>query len=178
MQNDFITGSLAVSNGAEIIAPINELREKPCWDVIVRSRDWHQADHVSFCENHPGQELFSKIIVEETGRDQVMWPTHCVQGSDGANYHADLVKKDTDIEVLKGQIKTVESYSAFGGDGEETHLAEKLRAAGVTKVYCVGLAYDYCVGSTAEGAAQNGFETYLISDLAKSVASATEEIMK
>ena len=71
----------------------------------------------------------------------------------------------------------VESYSAFGGDGEDTQLAEQLKAAGVTKVYCVGLAYDYCVGSTAEGAAQNGFETYLIGDLAKSVNGATEEVM-
>ena len=64
----------------------------------------------------------------------------------------------------------VESYSGFGGDGEVTGLADKLKGLGVTKVYCCGLAFDYCVGSTAEDAAKNGFETYIISDATKSVA--------
>ena len=104
---------------------------------------------VSFAENHPGEERFSKIVVKETGRDQIMWPTHCVQGSKGAEYHPNLVLKDTDIEILKGQLPLVESYSAFGDAGEDTKLAEILRRHGVTHVYCVGLAFDYCVGSMA-----------------------------
>ena len=178
MQNDFISGSLAVGQGADLVAPINALRERPCFDVIVRSRDWHPTDHVSFAENHPGKELFTKIVVDETGRDQMMWPVHCVQGSDGAKYHEDLVCKDSDIEVLKGQVKMVESYSAFGGDGENTKLTETLRAAGVTKVYSCGLAFDYCVGSTAESAAQLGFQSFLITDMTKSVSPATEEPMQ
>ena len=82
-----------------------------------------------------------------------------------------------DIEVLKGQLKFIDSYSAFGGQGEETQLAWFLREKNVKKVYCVGLAFDYCVGSTAESAAQEGFETYLIKDACKSVNPAEESIM-
>ena len=106
-----------------------------------------------------------------------MWPDHCVQGSPGAEYHKDVVVKDSDIEVLKGQIKMVESYSGFGGDGEETGLTQKLKDLGVTKVYCCGLAYDYCVGSTAESSALEGFETFLIKDAARSVAQPTADLM-
>ena len=77
MQNDFCEGgSLAVAGSLDIIPKINKLREK--FDIVVVTRDWHPADHVSFGENHPGSELFSKIVVDETGKDQVMWPVHCV----------------------------------------------------------------------------------------------------
>lgn len=107
----------------------------------------------------------------------MMWPTHCVQGSFGCEYHKDLVLKETDHEVLKGQIKMVESYSAFGNSGENTGLTEHLRNLGVTKCFCVGLAFDYCVGSTAEDGAKAMFNTYLIDDAAKAVNDATRETM-
>merc|ERR1712110_82115 len=179
MQNDFCEGgSLAVGGSLEIIPVINQLRENQKFDHIVKTRDWHAQDHVSFGSNHPGKELFSLIKVEETGQDQVMWPDHCVQGSFGAEYHKDLVHKDTDIEVLKGQVKMVESYSGFGGNGEETGLTQKLKDLNVSKVYCCGLAFDYCVGSTAEDSAKNGFETYIISDATKSVAKESEGKMQ
>jgi nicotinamidase/pyrazinamidase len=63
----------------------------------------------------------------------------------------------------------VESYSGFGGDGEETGLTALLKDKGITKVYSCGLAYDYCVGSTAESAAAAGFESYVIMDATRSV---------
>ena len=106
-----------------------------------------------------------------------MWPVHCVQGSKGAEYHPEFVIKDSDVEVLKGQMKMVESYSGFGGDGEDTKLAELLRERGVTRVVCCGLAYDYCVGSTAESAAKEGFETYLVSDATRSVSEESAAAM-
>ena len=106
-----------------------------------------------------------------------MWPDHCVQGSKGAEFHPEVVVKDTDIQILKGQEKLVESYSGFGGDGEDTGLAEKLQSQGVTKVYICGLALDYCVGSTAESAAKAGFHTMVISDATKSVSKETEDLM-
>ena len=178
MQNDFCEGgSLAVPGSLEILGFINHLRETNMFDLVITSRDWHPRNHVSFAENHPGEELFSKIVVKETGRDQIMWPVHCIQGSKGAEYHPDLVLKGTDIEILKGQMPMVESYSAFGDAGEDTKLAEILRKNGVTHVYCVGLAFDYCVGSTALSAAAEGFKTYIIKDATRSVASETEEIM-
>mmetsp|Transcript_24694 Transcript_24694/g.38427 ORF Transcript_24694/g.38427 Transcript_24694/m.38427 type:complete len:94 (+) Transcript_24694:352-633(+) len=72
----------------------------------------------------------------------------------------------------------VESYSGFGGDGEDTKFAALLKEKGITKVFCCGLAYDYCVGSTAESAAKEGFETYLIRDATRSVAKETETLME
>ena len=177
MQNDFCEGgSLAVNGSLDIIPTINELREKN-FDYVVMTRDWHPQDHVSFCSNHEGQNLFSHIVVPETGRGQVMWPDHCVQGKRGAEFHPDVVVKDSDIQILKGQNKLVESYSGFGGDGEDTGLTEKLQSYGVTKVYVCGLAFDYCVGSTAESAAQAGFHTMLIQDATRSVAKETAEKM-
>ena len=176
MQNDFISGSLAVNEGDSIVQGINELRAKP-WSLVVRSRDWHPENHVSFCANHPGKEMFTQIVVEETGRDQVMWPVHCVQNSAGAEYHKDLVALDTDYEVLKGQIRLVESYSAFGNEHEDTGLTASLKVRGFNKVYVCGLAFDYCVGSTAISAAEAGFETYIIDDMTKSVAEASKAAM-
>ena len=84
---------------------------------------------------------------------------------------------ENDIEILKGQEKMVESYSAFGNDLENTGLKEKLFDLGVDEVYCCGLAFDYCVGSTAESASQFGFKTFVIKDATKSVAKHTEDLM-
>ena len=103
-----------------------------------------------------------------------MWPDHCVVGSKGAEYTPTLVRKDSDIEILKGTVKMVESYSGFGNELEDTGLSKILKDKGVTTVYCVGLAFDYCVGSTAESAAQEGFETYIIKEGTASVAQTTE----
>ena len=65
---------------------INNLRSNPKWDMVVRTRDWHAQDHVSFCSNHPGKKLFETVHLEENNTDQVMWPDHCVQNSWGAQY--------------------------------------------------------------------------------------------
>ena len=107
-----------------------------------------------------------------------MWPDHCVKGSFGAEFQKDVVVKESDIQILKGQDQWVESYSGFGSELEETGLEKILKEKGVTTVYCCGLAYDYCVGSTAESAAAAGFNTYLITDAAKSVAEASAAGMK
>ena len=106
-----------------------------------------------------------------------MWPDHCVQGSDGAKFHPLCQPSDTDIIVDKGTDPRVDSYSGFGSAPEVTTLLADLQAKNVTKLYCVGLAYDYCVGSTAEDGAKNGFTTYLITDATRSVNSASAEAM-
>ena len=151
MQNDFCkpNGSLAVNGSLDIIPLINQIRENPKFDYIVLTQDWHPQDHVSFGSNHPGKELFSNIIVPETQREQVMWPDHCVQNQFGSEFQKDVVVKDTDIKVLKGKDKMVESYSGFGNEHEDTGLTNILKEKGVGVVYSCGLAYDYCVGSTA-----------------------------
>ena len=99
-----------------------------------------------------------------------MWPTHCVQESKGAEFHPDLVRAESDILVSKGLLERVDSYSGFGSPPEKTDLSEKLKEKGVTTIYCVGLAYDYCVGSTAEDSAKEGFKTYIVMDATRSVA--------
>ena len=80
--------------------------------------------------------------------------------------------------MSKGQDSRVDSYSGFGSPPETTTLLADLQAKGVSKLYCVGLAYDYCVGSTAVDGAKNGFKTYLVTDATKSVAPASGETMK
>ena len=115
VQNDFCQGgSLAVTGSLEIIPVINQLRQNPKFECVVRTRDWHPQDHVSFASNHPGKDLFTMITVPETGRQQVMWPDHCVQGSPGADFHPDLVVEESDLVISKGQLQWVESYSGFG----------------------------------------------------------------
>ena len=182
VQNDFCEpdGSLKVSGSLDIIPLINKLRENSKFHCIVTSRDWHPQNHCSFASNNPGKNLFEAVTIAETGRPQVMWPDHCVEGSFGAEFHKDLVRADTDINVLKGKMQWVETYSGFGSIdlGEDLGLVKQLKEKGVRDIYVCGLATDYCVGSTAVDAAKYGFTTYLIEDAARAVAPDSEKAMK
>ena len=102
-----------------------------------------------------------------------MWPTHCVQNTKGAEFHEAVPVQSDEIIISKGMLERVDSYSSFGSPPEDTGLNDQLKERNVTEVYCVGLAYDYCVGSTAEDAAKNGYKTYLLTDASRSVADAT-----
>ena len=106
-----------------------------------------------------------------------MWPVHCVQKSHGAEYIDGFEKYDTDIEIFKGTNEKVEAISAFGSDLEDTGLYNKLKDLQVKYVYVVGLAFDFCVGYTAEDAAEEGFETFIIKDATKSVDPDDESFM-
>ncbi len=179
VQNDFCEGgSLEVKNASEIIPRINDLRKNHKFDLIVLSSDWHPANHCSFHSNNPGSKLFEPFFLEKTQANQVMWPDHCVQGTFGAEFHKDLVREETDVIIRKGTNPDVDSYSAFGTRPENTGLNEILQKNEIKTVYVVGLAYDYCVGSTALDAAKNGYETYLLTDCTKSVAETTQNEME
>lgn len=143
----------------------------------MRTRDWHPKNHISFQENNQGTFLFETVRIKDTGVDQVMWPVHCVQGTDGAKYHKDLIVKDTDIEISKGIKSKHDAFSAFGSDQEDTLLYKLLKELDIKKVYVVGLAYDFCVGYTAEDSAEEGFETYVIKDATRSVDPDDEDFM-
>jgi len=106
-----------------------------------------------------------------------MWPTHCVQETKGAEFHELCALRENEIVINKGTLERVDSYSGFGTAPEVTSLKAELEKRGVKEIYCVGLAYDYCVGSTAADGALNGFKTYLLTDAAKSVAQPTHEAM-
>lgn len=107
-----------------------------------------------------------------------MWPTHCVQESFGSEFHPDLNIGDNDVIVKKGLLERVDSYSGFGNLPEDTGLNDKLKDEGISTVYVVGLAYDYCVGNTAADSAKNGYKTYIVMDATKAIADHTTKAMK
>lgn len=168
---------MAIDDATEIIPVINQLKKSKKFDYYFTTRDWHPSDHISFHTSHPGSEVFDTIKVKETGLDQIMWPVHCVQGSYGAQYIDGFEMDESDVEILKGTKAKVEAISAFGSDQEDTGLYTKLKELEVKTVYVVGLAFDFCVGYTAEDAAEEGFETVVIKDATKSVDPDDEGFM-
>jgi nicotinamidase/pyrazinamidase len=164
VQHDFLPGgSLAVPDGNKVLSVIKALRNSYKFPIVMLSQDWHPANHSSFASNNPGTTLFSTIKVN--GADQVMWPDHCVQGSEGANIHPEIVAPG-DVIIQKGTNAEHDSYSAFFDNSKknQTSLADILKNVGVSRVYCVGLATDYCVAYTAEDAVDLGFQTFIIED--------------
>lgn len=171
IQNDFCKGgSLAVADANEIIAGVNKLHKKyvESGDLVIFTQDYHPLDHKSFASNN-NKEIGS--IGKLGGKDQVMWPNHCVQGTSGADFHKDLEINGSVIVFRKGQNTNVDSYSGFfDNDGiSSTGLSEFLKMRGITEVDIVGLALDYCVKFTALDAIKEGFETNLITNLTKAV---------
>jgi nicotinamidase/pyrazinamidase len=147
VQNDFCEGgALAVPHGDEVVAPINRalgLR----WAATIGTRDWHPADHGSF-RAHGGP-----------------WPAHCVRGTRGAAFHPLLDAARFQFVVDKGTAPTDLGYSMLEG----TDLAERLRSAGVRRVFVGGLATDYCVKATVLDLAREGFEVFVLTDAVRAV---------
>ena len=176
IQNDFITGSLAVPNAIEIIPLINQIRKDSIWDAgVFLTQDWHPKDHKSFSSNNDNAPLFSIVEIAGMG-EQVMWPDHCVQGSRGAEFYPELIRCDGDIVIQKGTNRNCDSYSGFGDaslekSAEKTDLEKFLRAAGATDVYVCGLATDFCVSFTAKDAARLGFQTHCILSASRGITS-------
>ena len=121
VQNDFCppSGSLAVAGGTDIIPGINELRERLPFDLVAHSRDFHPANHCSFDSNNPGSKTFTEFKLPN-GDMQMMWPAHCVQGTQGSEFHPDLFIPPTDIIVHKGLNVDIDSYSAFFDNGHKS----------------------------------------------------------
>ena len=156
VQNDFCPGgALAVAEGDAIIPRINALA--PRFPLVVLTQDWHPADHASFAANHAGAAPFS--LTEMPYGPQVLWPTHCVQGTDGAAFHPALRTDPAQLVIRKGFRAAIDSYSAFfeNDHSTATGLDGYLRSRGVTRVTLVGLATDYCVAYSALDAAKLGF---------------------
>ncbi len=161
VQNDFCPGgALAVAGGDEIISQINGLMED--FASVVLTQDWHPLNHTSFASNHPGAAPFSLIAMPYG--PQVLWPTHCVQGSKGAEFHAGLRSDPAQLVVRKGFRSGIDSYSAFFENDHKTPtgLEGYLRNRGVTALTLVGLATDYCVAYSALDAARLGFKATVL----------------
>ncbi|MEN9445002.1 MAG: hypothetical protein RIS47_1893 [Bacteroidota bacterium] len=167
-QYDFFEGgALAVPNSLAIIPAINQLI--PAFTHIYLTQDWHPATHKSFATQHPGTQPFETIQLN--GITQVLWPSHCVQGSHGATFHADIQLPEQYTVVHKGNDPEVDSYSGFFDNQRlhQTQLHQQLQSAGITTLYICGLATDYCVKFTALDAQELGYHTTLISDATKAV---------
>ncbi|SMH41701.1 nicotinamidase/pyrazinamidase [Maritimibacter sp. HL-12] len=160
VQNDFCPGgALAVAGGDEVVPEINRiLRDFP---VRVFTQDWHPLGHSSFASSHPGRVPFE--LVDMAYGPQVLWPDHCVQGSDGADFHEDLHVEPADVILRKGFRPEIDSYSAFYENDQitPTGLEGYLRSRGVRRVTLTGLATDFCVAWSALDAARLGFEVNL-----------------
>lgn len=158
IQNDFCPGgALAVTTGDAVVPLANRLMETV--DLVVATQDWHPPDHGSFARNHPGTTPFT--LAELGGLPQVLWPTHCVQWTGGAQFHPGLDTPRITRVFPKGTDPGIDSYSGFFDNGRRkaTGLGDWLKAQGVDDVLICGLATDYCVKATAMDAAGLGFRT-------------------
>ena len=158
VQNDFCPGgALAVPGGDVIVAGINALMATA--QAVILTQDWHPAGHSSFASTHDGKALYD--VIEMAYGRQVLWPDHCIQGSTGAQFHADLNADRADMIVRKGYRPAIDSYSAFFENDRTTPtgLEGYLKTRGVTHITCVGLATDFCVNYSAVDAARLGFAT-------------------
>lgn len=168
IQNDFCPGGkLAVPDGDSIIGTIHKIAPK--FEHVILTQDWHPANHSSFASNHSGRQPFDQI--ELAYGIQTLWPDHCVQGSNGAQFHPDLRLPQAELILRKGFHPAVDSYSAFFENDRTTNtgLVGYLRERGLTRVFLVGLAYDYCVGYSALDARRLGLPAIVIRDVCRSI---------
>lgn len=151
MQRDFMPGgALPVPEGDKIVPRLNEYIESffSRGLPLFFTRDWHPPDHISFREQGG------------------LWPPHCVQGSEGAQFHPDLtIPQDNRFIISKGTSKDFDAYSGFQG----TILDDLLRERGIKRLFVGGVATDYCVKNTVLGAINLGYQVFLLTDAIKGV---------
>jgi nicotinamidase/pyrazinamidase len=163
VQNDFCTGgALAVPGGEKVVPAINRIAQK--FANVVLTQDWHPRDHVSFASNHAGRQPFQTIELDYGA--QVLWPSHCVQGTAGAEFHRDLDVTRASLVVRKGFRRGIDSYSALFENDKKTPtgLLGYLRERELNTVFVAGLALDFCVRFSAEDAREAGFDVAVIED--------------
>ncbi len=168
VQNDFCPGgALEVPKGDEIVPLANALMKR--FSVVALTQDWHPADHSSFASTHPDRQPFE--TVEMPYGPQILWPDHCVQGTEGADFHPDLDTRPGQVVIRKGFRRDVDSYSAFfeNDHATPTGLAGYLKECGVTEVFLCGLATDFCVGFSALDAVKCGFSASVIEDACRAI---------
>lgn len=168
VQNDFCPGgALAVADGDQIVPLINAML--PDFAVKVFTQDWHPAGHSSFATSHDGKAPFE--VTDMPYGPQVLWPDHCVQGTDGAAFHPDLLTDPADLVIRKGFRPQIDSYSAFFENDQTTPtgLEGYLRTRGVTKLTMVGLATDFCVAYSAIDGAKLGFDVTVLETACRAI---------
>lgn len=155
VQNDFCPGgALAVPDGDKIVPAINAMMAD--YDAVILTQDWHPFGHSSFASSHAAKAPYD--MIDMPYGPQILWPDHCVQGSDGAEFHPDL-RTDGDLILRKGFRPGIDSYSAFFENDQETPtgLEGYLKTRKISELTLVGLATDFCVHFSAVDAARLGF---------------------
>jgi nicotinamidase/pyrazinamidase len=168
VQNCFTPGgSLAVKGGEEIVPVINKIAKS--FQNVVLTQDWHTPGHISFASSHPGKKPFDTVKLSYGS--QILWPDHCVQGTDGAAIDKGIDIPHAQLIIRKGFNPQVDSYSAFiEADGKlKTGLDGYLKSRGIKSVYLVGLATDFCVAWTAIDARKLGFGATVIEDACRGI---------
>ena len=167
VQNDFCpNGALAVADGDAIVAGINAAM--PRFDAVILTQDWHPAGHSSFASSHDAAPM---SVTEMPYGPQVLWPDHCIQGSEGAAFHPELKVTRADMIVRKGYNSAIDSYSAFFENDHKTPtgLHGYLQTRGITQLTLVGLATDFCIHYSAVDAARLGFDVTVNLDLCRAI---------
>ncbi len=168
VQNDFCPGgALPVDRGDEIIPAVNRLIDES--EHVILTQDWHPANHSSFASTHPGTKPFN--TVEMAYGLQTLWPDHCVQGSHGADFHADLQWTRAQLVLRKGFRIGIDSYSAFFENDRSTPtgLGGYLRERDIGSLTLVGLATDFCVAYSALDAIEEGFQVRVRLDACRGI---------
>lgn len=168
VQNDFCPGgALAVERGHEILPGINDLIRSH--EHVVLTQDWHPENHASFASQHENRGPFE--TVEFPYGPQTLWPDHCVQGSYGAELHADLAWTKAELILRKGFRRAIDSYSAFFENDHKTKtgLGGYLRERGFRHVVLAGLATDFCVGFSALDARKLGFNVTVVESACRAI---------
>jgi nicotinamidase/pyrazinamidase len=166
VQNCFVPGgTLAVGKGDEVV--VNRLAE--AFENVIVTQDWHTPGHASFASSHAGKKPFE--TTQLAYGTQVLWPDHCVQGTEDAALHKDLKLPRAQLIIRKGYRKGMDSYSAFeeADHKSSTGLAGYLKQRGIKSVFVTGLATDFCVAWTAMDARKLGFEAYVIEDATRGI---------
>ncbi|QDQ84096.1 bifunctional nicotinamidase/pyrazinamidase [Paraburkholderia megapolitana] len=167
-QNCFTSGgTLAVKDGEQIVPVINRIGK--AFANVVLTQDWHPRGHVSFASSHPGKKPFDTVHLSYG--TQVLWPDHCIQGTEDAGLRQDLDVPQAQLIIRKGYHKNVDSYSAFmeADRHTSTGLGVYLKAHGIRRVFVTGLATDFCVANSALDARAEGFDVYVIEDATRAV---------
>ena len=181
LQNDFFAlGALAVPDADAVIPVVNELVRR--FAHVILTQDWHREHHLSFASSHPGKKPLDRIVLPYG--EQILWPDHCIEGTPGAEFHPKLNAVHSELIIRKGFHRGIDSYSAFFENDRQTPtgLAGYLRERGLTRIFIVGLATDFCVAYTALDARRLGFEVTVIDagcrgmDVNGSVAAAWQQM--
>ncbi|MFI0397357.1 bifunctional nicotinamidase/pyrazinamidase [Paracoccus jiaweipingae] len=167
-QVDFCPGgALGVPEGDRIVPQVNALMDR--FDTVVLTQDWHPAGHLSFASSHP--RLAPYAVTDMPYGRQVLWPDHCVIGTQGAAFHPDLHSDRADLILRKGFRRQIDSYSAFYENDRETPtgLTGYLRTRGISDLTFVGLAFDFCVAWSALDAVREGFAVSVIEEATRAI---------